>query len=60
MCSGRSTLSSMYINELERKINNALAHLAYETNLFKVRKTRTDCKPTEKPHSTDGQQSDGK
>lgn len=43
MYSRRSALSSMYINELERKIINAVAHLD-DTNLLKVLKGRTDCK----------------
>lgn len=43
MCSRRSSLSRVYINELERNIINAVAHLD-DTNLFKVLKVRTDCK----------------
>lgn len=42
-CSRRSALSGMYINELERKIINAVAHLD-DTNLLKILKVTTDCK----------------
>lgn len=44
MCSRRSTLFSMYINELERKIIDVVAHLD-DTNLFKILTVRTQvCK----------------